>query len=116
MVSNIISATGRQLSLTLLDDIPSLLDVIMILRCLNLRQRPDDEWFKLNQLQSSADDDLKDPDLDEARNHIIALIEDNFAHLDTDNDMLARLYGILNINAFEIPNAGEGKYILHTYS
>ena len=41
----------KQLSMALLDDIPSLLDVIMIIRCLNLRQSDNDEWFKFNQLQ-----------------------------------------------------------------
>ena len=41
---------GRNLSMNLLSDIPTLHDTIMILRCLSLRQAPDDEWFKLNQV------------------------------------------------------------------
>ena len=44
------SEAGRNLSMSLLSDIPTLHDVVMILRCLNLRQAPDDEWFKLNQV------------------------------------------------------------------
>ena len=41
---------GRNLSMSLLSDTPTLHDAVMILRCLNLRQAPDDEWFKLNQV------------------------------------------------------------------
>ena len=40
-------------------------------------------------------------------NQVIDFMLDNFAHLDIDRDVLLRLYGILTINAFEIPNAGE---------
>lgn len=44
------SEAGRNLSMSLLSDTPTLHDAVMILRCLNLRQAPDDEWFKLNQV------------------------------------------------------------------
>ena len=44
------SEAGRNLSMSLLSDIPTLHDVVMILRCLNLREAPDDEWFRLNQV------------------------------------------------------------------
>ena len=92
----------------LLEDIPTLLDIIMILRCLNLRNGSNDEWFKLNQLQSNNEDEnLWDSDLEEAAKHTIEIMLEHFSYLDIDRDLLHRLYGILTINAFEIPNAGE---------
>jgi hypothetical protein len=100
-------AEGRALSLRLLDDIPTLLDVIMIIRCLSLRQGGNDEWFKLNQLQSSPEDDeLVDPDLEEAAESAADIFADNFAHLEADRETIIRIYGILTINSFEIPNTG----------
>jgi len=98
----------KQLSMALLDDIPSLLDVIMIIRCLNLRQSDNDEWFKFNQLQASSEEDIQDPDLLETTNNVMDIIEEHFTHIENDCDILLQIYGILNINAFEIPNAGEG--------
>ena len=35
------------------------------------------------------------------------IIEEHFTHIENDCDILLQIYGILNINAFEIPNAGE---------
>ena len=52
---------------------------------------------------------FKDPDLEATANNTVQVMEDNFSsHLETNRDILFRLYGILTINAFEIPNAGEG--------
>ena len=94
-------ANGRQLSLELLSDIPTLLDIILILRCLSLRDAPNDEWFKLNQLQAfgeeSPEDDIQ----------VIQIMLDNFP--DYDEELLNRLYGIITINAFEIPSCGFGE-------
>ena len=104
--------SGKDLSLSMLDDIPSLLDIIMIVRCINLRQSSNDEWFKLNQLQAFSDEDsFKDSDLEDVTNYVVDLFEEHFAHIETDRDILLRLYGILTINAFEIPNSGEGTYV-----
>ena len=68
----------------LLEDVPTLLDIVMILRCLNLRNGTNDEWFKLNQLQASSDDheDLWDSDLEEAAKHTIDIMLEHFSHLE----------------------------------
>ena len=59
-------------------------------------------------MQASSDTEtFWDPDLEEAANQVIDFMLENFSQLDIDRDILIRLYGILTINAFEIPNAGE---------
>ena len=100
---------GRNLTLCLINELPTLLDMILLLRCLNLRTVDDDHWFRLNQLQASSEteENLWDPDLEALAVYVIDKMLENFAHLELDKDLLTRLYGILTINAFEIPNAGE---------
>ena len=59
-------------------------------------------------MQASSDTEtFWDPDLEAVANQVIDFMLETFAHLDLDRDVLVRLYGILTINAFEIPNAGE---------
>lgn len=103
---------GRQVTMELLEDIPTLLDIIMILRCLGLKSKTNDEWFKLNQLQSDFEDHL-DSDLEEAMNHTLHTM---LLHFQQDRDTLLRLYGILTINAFEIPNATSEANLASIYA
>ena len=92
----------------LLDDIPTLLDMVMIIRCLYLRDAPNDEWFKLNQLQAFSD--AFDEDLEAVAGLVVETILEHFAsNLNVDGDTLHQLFGILTINAFEIPNCNSGE-------
>ena len=59
-------------------------------------------------LIASSEEDIQDPDLLETTNNVMDIIEEHFTHVENDCDVLLQIYGILNINAFEIPNAGEG--------
>ena len=77
---------GRQVSLELLDDLPTLLDIVMILRCLALKHQCDnDEWFKLNQLQSDTED--TDTDLQEAMDHTLDTM---MLYFNEERDVLQR--------------------------
>lgn len=112
---------GRNLSLTLLgDSIPNLMDVIMILRCLWLRNSSNDEWFKLNQLQAFSEDSVENDEEHEefetVMNQVLDCLMDNFAHLDLDRAILSRLYGVLMINAFEIPNVSGEASVAAVYA
>ena len=98
---------GREVSLELLDNIPLLLDTVLILRSLALRSRSDESWFQLNQLQPASFEDLHE-DIEEALEEVVEVFESKFQTLDgVDKETVERIFGILTINSFEIPNTGE---------
>lgn len=97
---------GRKISMELLNDIPLLNEVVLILRCLGLRDNNVSGWLNFTSLQSHVDM-REETELGERADNVAKFILQRFGDLGVNRDMILQICGILDVNSFEVPHPSE---------
>lgn len=93
---------GREKSLALLDDLALFHDLILVLRCIHLREFHPEGFEALMQLESHLDERRQDAEVCQRVQHILERIMNHLEVDSVDSETISLICGILDINSFEV--------------
>ena len=106
---------GRDLTLTLLDQPEFLHEIILVLRCLALRQSDTMKWMNLMELESHMEM-REGSEMDERSEKVGLWICKHFNHLEVNVETVKEICAILDVNSFEVPVTRSSTTIQAIYS
>ena len=99
-----IRKVGRSRSLALLDDSALLHDVVLVLRCIDLKESDPEGWEELLQLEGHLEERRSDDEVVERIERITSFVLNDLVVEDVDPGVIERLCGALDVNSFEVPH------------
>jgi len=109
---------GRDLSISLLDDIPFLNEIVIVLRCLSLRQTDFCKWLALTELESHIEM-REGSELGDRGERVAEWIVTNLGATiegGAEASTIKQLCGILDVNSFEVTFPGSSGNIQAVYA
>ncbi|XP_059088067.1 SET domain-containing protein SmydA-8-like [Tigriopus californicus] len=102
---DILQHAGRAISLTLLDDLAILHDVVLVIRLLSLRQDScSSDWQAVAGMESHLEQRSQVPHIQERVGKIKNILLNDLALQGTAPEEIVHLCGVLDVNSFELPS------------